>query len=72
MIIPRHVLGGPEAPSNRLRMGSIGVGRMEKGDMGAAMKVGRKLTWDPQAERFSGDDEANTMLDYPHRKGWEV
>jgi hypothetical protein len=40
--------------------------------MGAAMKVGRKLTWDPQAERFSGDDEANTMLDYPHRKGWEV
>ncbi|MBT7065210.1 MAG: Gfo/Idh/MocA family oxidoreductase [Verrucomicrobia bacterium] len=37
-----------------------------------AMKMGRKLKWDPQAERFIGDDEANTMLDYPHRKGWEI
>lgn len=26
------------------------------------MKLGRKLTWDPQAERFANDDEANAML----------
>jgi predicted dehydrogenase len=37
-----------------------------------AMKLGRKLKWDPKAEKFIGDDEANRMLDYPHRKGWEV
>ncbi|MFZ2641859.1 MAG: Gfo/Idh/MocA family oxidoreductase [Verrucomicrobiia bacterium] len=27
-----------------------------------AMKLGRKLRWDPQAERFVGDDAANAML----------
>ncbi len=37
-----------------------------------AMKLGRKLTWDPKAERFPGDDEANRWLDYPHRKPWDL
>jgi len=37
-----------------------------------AMKLGRKLRWDPKAERFINDDEANTMLDYPHRAPWTV
>ena len=37
-----------------------------------AMQLGRPLTWDPVTERFEDDDEANTMLDYPHRKGWEL
>ena len=37
-----------------------------------AMKLGRKLKWDPLAERFVGDDEANRWLDYPHRKPWTV
>ncbi len=37
-----------------------------------AMKLGRKLAWDPAAERFVGDDEANRRLDYPHRKPWKV
>jgi hypothetical protein len=27
-----------------------------------AMKLGRKLTWDPTKERFEGDDTANSML----------
>ncbi len=27
-----------------------------------AMKLGRKLHWDPQAERFTGDDAANALL----------
>jgi predicted dehydrogenase len=35
-----------------------------------AMKLGRKLAWDPAAEKFAGDDEANGLLDYPHRKPW--
>jgi predicted dehydrogenase len=33
-----------------------------------AMKLGRKVTWDPQNERFKGDDEANAMLSRPQRK----
>lgn len=37
-----------------------------------AMKLGRKLHWDPQAERFVKDDEANRFLNYPHRKPWTV
>jgi hypothetical protein len=37
-----------------------------------AMKLGRKLAWDPTAERFVGDDEANRRLDYPHRGPWAV
>jgi len=37
-----------------------------------AMKLGRKLRWNPQAERFIKDDEANRLLDYPHRKPWTM
>ncbi len=37
-----------------------------------AMKLGRKLKWDPKIEKFIGDDEANQMLDFPHRKPWIV
>lgn len=34
--------------------------------------LGRKLEWDPAAERFRGDDEANRMLARPRRKGYEL
>ncbi len=32
-----------------------------------AMKLARPLTWDPDKERFIGDDEANAMLSRPER-----
>ena len=32
-----------------------------------AMKIPRKLKWDPLNERFVDDDEANSMLNRPHR-----
>lgn len=35
-----------------------------------AMKLGRKLRWDPAVERFVGDEEADSYLDYPHRSPW--
>jgi len=34
--------------------------------------VGRKLKWDPEKEVFPGDEEANTQLDRPRRKGYEL
>jgi hypothetical protein len=32
-----------------------------------AMRVKRKLYWDPVADRFRNDDEANSMLSRPQR-----
>ena len=32
-----------------------------------AMKLPRRLRWDPEKERFSGDDQANAMLSRPQR-----
>ena len=37
-----------------------------------AMKLKCKLTWDPRAEKFTNNNEANGMLDFSHRMGWEV
>ncbi len=35
-----------------------------------ALKLGRTLTWDPQANRIVGDDEANAVLARPYRAPW--
>ncbi len=35
-----------------------------------SMKLGRSLTWDPQAGRISHDDEANRLLARPYRAPW--
>ena len=37
-----------------------------------AMKVGRTLKWDPDAETFSGDVEANSHLKREQRRGFET
>jgi predicted dehydrogenase len=34
--------------------------------------MGRRLKWDPKAERFPGDEEANKQLSRPRRKGYEL
>jgi predicted dehydrogenase len=34
--------------------------------------VGHKLRWDPEKETFPGDDEANSYLDRPRRKPYEL
>jgi predicted dehydrogenase len=36
----------------------------------AAMKLNRKLEWDPAAEKFVNDAEANATLSRPQRKPW--
>lgn len=35
-------------------------------------QLNRKLKWDPEAERFDGDAEANALLRRPRRKGYEL
>jgi predicted dehydrogenase len=37
-----------------------------------AMKLGRKLAWDPLRERFRDDDEANALLSRPQRPPYEI
>ena len=38
-----------------------------------AVKQGRKLAWDPKAERFANDDAANAMLQpRPFRANWSL
>ena len=37
-----------------------------------AMLLGRKLRWDPDAERFINDDTANRMLSRPMREPWQL
>jgi predicted dehydrogenase len=36
-----------------------------------SIRLGRKLNWDPVAERFVGDAEAETYLSRPMRKGYD-
>lgn len=37
-----------------------------------AMRLGRDLKWDPDRERFVGDDDANEYLHRPLRKPWKL
>jgi len=37
-----------------------------------AMLLGRPLRWDPAAERFEGDAQANAMLSRPQREPWTL
>ena len=37
-----------------------------------AMKLKRKVYWDPQKERFKNDDEANNMLSRPQRRPYVI
>ncbi|MHC4790825.1 MAG: Gfo/Idh/MocA family oxidoreductase [Planctomycetota bacterium] len=38
----------------------------------AAVRLGRKLKFDPKKQRFVGDDEANRLINQPMRAPWHV
>lgn len=37
-----------------------------------ALRLGRKIAWDPVAETIVGDEEAKGMLSRPYRKPWQL
>jgi myo-inositol 2-dehydrogenase / D-chiro-inositol 1-dehydrogenase len=37
-----------------------------------AYQLGRKLQWDPAAEQFVGDEEANRLLHLAYRAPWRL
>jgi predicted dehydrogenase len=37
-----------------------------------AVRLGRALRFDPEAQRFSGDEEANRLVDEPMRAAWSL
>lgn len=37
-----------------------------------AIRLNRKLTWNPETEQIIGDDEAKSWLSRPRRKGYEI
>jgi predicted dehydrogenase len=37
-----------------------------------AMRLGRKVRWDPEKETFIDDEEANRMLRRPYREPWDL
>jgi predicted dehydrogenase len=39
---------------------------------GISARLGRSLKWDDAAEQIVGDEEANSMLARPYRKGYEI
>ncbi|RMF38582.1 MAG: twin-arginine translocation signal domain-containing protein [Planctomycetota bacterium] len=38
----------------------------------AARELNRPLRWNPEAELFENDDEANQRVDRPRRRGFEL
>ena len=36
-----------------------------------AVQMGQKLAWDPKAEQFTNNNEANKLLQIAHRKPWD-
>ncbi len=60
---------GPALMSkHKIKFAVIGLDHYHIMSMTAAVKTGRRLHWDPKAERFIGDDAANAMLSRPQRK----
>jgi predicted dehydrogenase len=78
-----HLLKVPEQHRNWLDAIRTGVPVSAPAEVGhracstcllhwTAMKTGRRLKWDPRAERFIGDDEANAMLSRPQRVKYAI
>ncbi len=59
-----------ERPTSDVAIGHRSTSAPHLGNI--AFRLGRKLNWDPVAERFIGDNEANRWLDRPYRAPWHL
>ena len=51
----------------------FGLGEAERDDLvNITRELNRILKWDPAAEKFVGDDEANKLVSRPRREGFEL
>ncbi len=58
---------------NTMADAEVGHRTCSMGQLGhIAIQRKKKLTWNPKAERFIGDDKANDMLQVSYRKPWEL
>lgn len=51
---------------------SVGNGTISCHLANIALRLGRKLKWNPETELFVGDEEANSMITRKQRKGYEI
>lgn len=51
---------------------SVGNGTITCHLANIAIRLGRKLTWNPDVEELVGDDEANAMLAREQREGYRI
>ena len=58
-----QTIAPPEVAHHSIMIGHLGM---------IAMKLERKLRWDPKRERFNGDPEANRLLARPMRGPWHL
>jgi hypothetical protein len=59
-----------EAPVAHAEVGHRSASVCHLGNV--AIRLGRNVKWDPEQERFPGDDEANEMLWRPQRSPWQL
>jgi predicted dehydrogenase len=57
-------------PSARVQIAHRSASMCQIGAISCSL--GRKLKWDPKAERFVGDDDANQRLERPMREPWTL
>ena len=62
--------GDPAAVAATVEQGHIAAALCHLGNI--SYRVGRSLRFDPQTERFEGDEEANALLTRAYREGFEV
>jgi hypothetical protein len=73
-IIPRHVLGGPGhiAPSERIRVASIGVGGMGGGDVGTISRLGAEIVALCDVDQIRGAGSFNTFSNAMNYKDFRI
>ena len=76
MPAPEPLVSFPDAIRTRKRAGGHAEAAQRCATLlhlaNAAIRTGRKLRYDPVAERIVGDEEANRLVNQPMRAPWHL